>query len=76
VSPNYHQSVQYVIRDRQTGKYLSNRVWTTTWVKLHPVRTEVFTSYRRAHRALQSLKHDHPRKSFDFTIVEVQLCRL
>lgn len=73
---NFDQQVQYVIRDRHTGKYLSNRSWATTWVQLHPLRTEIFTSYRRAHRALQNLKMDHPRKSFDLYICEVQLCRL
>lgn len=74
--PNFNQSVQYVIRDRYTGKYLSARVWSTTWVQLHPLRVEIFTSYRSAAQTLRSLKQAHPRKSFDLQICEVQLCRL
>lgn len=76
--PNFYQPVQYVIVNngkRGLNRYLSTSSMYPNWVKLHPLRTAIFTSKAQARKEL-SLVRKGKRWPADFQIVEVQLCRL
>lgn len=78
--PNFYRPVQYVIvnngpLNRGIARYLSANSWAETWVKLHPLKTAIFTSKAQARKELRLVRKGK-RWPADFQIVEVQLCRL
>lgn len=76
--PNFYQPVQYVIVNnsaRGMARYLSANSWVESWVKLHPLKTAIFTSKVQARKELRLVRKGK-RWPADYQIVTVQLCRL